>query len=123
MKAGTGNMNSLSRSGGPMLAKNPVIKSKKLTSFAKGKPCTIRIPGVCESRRNTTVACHLNSNYKGTGNKSPDLLTVIGCSKCHAWIDREYAGKVSKAQRDSEVLRAFKETLMEYVKAGLITIK
>lgn len=106
-----------------MYSKTPTIKSKKLTRFAEGKPCTIRIPGVCEPSRDTTVACHLNSNYKGTGNKSPDLLTVIGCYKCHAWIDGGYVGKASKAERDSEVLRAFKETLMEYYKAGLIKVQ
>lgn len=107
-----------------MLTKNPKIVSKKIRDFAKGKPCTLRIPGVCKGRQYTTVACHVNSNYKGVANKSPDMFTVIGCAHCHRFIDEDFwKHDYTKEQRDAELLRALMESQMEYVKAGLIEIK
>lgn len=105
-----------------MLTKPVPVISKKIRRFARGRPCALRIPGVCSDNGANTCACHVNSNRKGTGNKSPDLFTVIGCPSCHRWMDSEWAGKVSKDQRDAEILRAMIETQTLYLQAGLVEV-
>lgn len=57
----------------------------KITQSAKGKDCTIRIPGVCNGNPETVVHCHLNG--AGMGTKHPDLFGARGCSACHDAVD------------------------------------
>ena len=56
---------------------------------ARGEVCQIRIPGVCNHNRETTVLCHANGSAagKGIGMKSADVLGAIGCSACHDVVD------------------------------------
>ena len=56
-----------------------------LRKLARGKPCQIRIPNVCNFNPETTVLCHLNGG--GMGMKQPDLLGAWGCSSCHDVVD------------------------------------
>lgn len=81
---------------------------------AKGENCTLQQPG-CRNNSDYVVGCHLNTIFKGTGLKSPDLFIVYGCDKCHAKLD---AFQVSKADQ----LRALMITQMKLVEKGLITI-
>lgn len=61
----------------------------KITEFARDRECTIRIPGICNHRRETSVWCHLggSASGRGYGLKAPDLLGAIGCSDCHDAVD------------------------------------
>jgi len=56
-----------------------------LRKEAKGRECTIRIPGVCNWDNSTSVLCHLNG--AGMALKEHDLHAAIGCSKCHDCVD------------------------------------
>lgn len=56
-----------------------------LRKLAKGKPCMVRIPGVCNHNPETTVLAHLNGG--GMGMKQQDLLGAWCCSNCHDVID------------------------------------
>lgn len=90
------------------------IECKKWTQAAKGQPCTLKIPGVCNYTPETTVPCHLQSDIKGTGYKSDDF-TVDGCSACHAAIDGDW-GRITKDLFDTEdklffMLRALQLTI------------
>ena len=59
-----------------------------LRSYAKGKPCMIRIAGVCNFNSETTVLAHIRMpGISGTGKKAPDLLGSWACSDCHAYVD------------------------------------
>ena len=65
-------------------------QKSKLKNEAKGRECTIRIPGVCSGNRETVVLCHLNNKRLfgvGTGQKVPDLFGAWGCSACHDVVD------------------------------------
>jgi len=62
------------------------LRSKKILDSARGEPCQIRIPGVCNRNLETTVACHLNGS--GIGTKHSDIFVAYGCSACHDEIDR-----------------------------------
>lgn len=56
-----------------------------LRKEAKGRDCTIRIPGVCNRNPETSVLCHLSG--AGMARKSDDRQAAIGCSDCHRCVD------------------------------------
>ena len=59
-----------------------------LRAYAKGKPCMIRIPGICNQNPETVVLCHLRMpGITGTAQKSPDPLGAWGCSDCHSYCE------------------------------------
>lgn len=57
-------------------------------NLARGKPCQIRLVGICNGDNSTTVLCHFRlMGLSGMGMKSPDWLGAWGCSACHAYVD------------------------------------
>jgi hypothetical protein len=59
-----------------------------LRNLARGMPCMIRMPGVCNGNPETTVLCHLRmSGISGMSMKANDLLGAWGCSACHRYVD------------------------------------
>lgn len=59
-----------------------------LRALARGKPCMIRVPGVCNHNPDTTVLCHLRmAGVTGMSLKANDLLATWGCSDCHRYCD------------------------------------
>ncbi len=89
------------------------MKSKKIRLSAKNENCSLRISPNCQDGE-TVVFCHLNSNYRGVGMKSPDLFGVYGCYWCHQLLD---SSKVDYYDQ----LRALQETQMKLYDKGLIT--
>lgn len=57
----------------------------KLRKYARGKPCMVRIHGVCNYNPETTVLAHLNG--AGVGRKHHDLFGAWCCSDCHDYCD------------------------------------
>lgn len=69
---------------------------KNLRKLAKGKPCMVRIPGVCNGNPETTVLAHYRlAGISGMGLKPPDLIGAWCCSSCHYVVDGD---KVSEVQ-------------------------
>ena len=64
-----------------------MAKQDKYTKSARGKPCQIRIPGVCKVApdNETTVSCHLNG--AGMATKYSSIHIAYGCDKCHNVVD------------------------------------
>lgn len=65
----------------------PKVRSKKIMSSAKGKPCTIRIasmiPGHACSSDETVNLCHLDkAGGKGMSTKVSHMAGVYGCQHC-----------------------------------------
>lgn len=59
-----------------------------LRNYARGMPCMIRIPNVCNGNPETTCLCHLRmAGISGMGLKANDLLGAWGCSACHRYVD------------------------------------
>lgn len=59
-----------------------------LRDAARGRPCMIRMPGVCNGNPETTVLCHLRmAGITGMSLKANDLLGAWGCSDCHRYVD------------------------------------
>lgn len=94
------------------------VISQKLRDSARGKDCTLRIPGVCNFNPETTVLAHLPCGQKGMGMKGPDLVAVFACSACHDLLDGRTLGEVAA----DDLLRALAETQMTWIAEGHIKI-
>ena len=92
-----------------------MIKSKKIRDSARNESCSLRVHPQCQDDE-TVVFCHLQSNYRGMGFKSPDLFGVYGCAWCHSWLD---SGKVDMHDQ----MRALQETQMKLYEKELIQVK
>lgn len=59
-----------------------------LRNAAKGKPCMVRLPGICNGNPETTVLAHIRiAGTCGVGMKPPDTQATYACSACHDAID------------------------------------
>lgn len=65
------------------------MKQDKLTQAARGRDCTVRLPGICNGNPETVVLAHYRmAGICGTGIKPHNLLGAWACSACHDEIDR-----------------------------------
>ena len=83
-----------------------------LRKLARGKPCMVRLPGICNFDASTTVLAHVRrGGVAGMGQKPPDLCGVWACSACHDVID----GRVKAPDGDceAEVLAGMCRTLAQ----------
>lgn len=98
-------------------------KQDKFTRSAKGKDCTVRVPGVCKTAPNneTTVPAHLNGY--GMGGKHSSIHIAYACAECHAWLDGGYARDSANGQyRDVWHLEAVIRTQQIMIKDGVLEL-
>lgn len=83
-----------------MFPKDTPRRNKRLLDLARGKPCLLQIPGVCNGDPATTVAAHSNQliHGKGRGRKAHDCYVVYACADCHFWFDQGPATKYRKIE-------------------------
>ena len=76
-------------SGATKPRRRPRPKQTKIRASACNQDCTLRFPGVCDFRTDTTVLCHSNllADGKGMGLKAPDTRGAYGCVACHDVLD------------------------------------
>lgn len=61
----------------------------KITDYARGKDCQVRIPGVCNRDPATTVHAHYRmSGLCGMSLKPDDIFGAHACFECHNAVDR-----------------------------------
>lgn len=96
------------------------LVSPKLRESARGRPCTLQLPG-CDGGGETTVLAHLRMyGTAGVAGKPPDLLAVFACAKCHDALD----GRRCNWRPDpGDVLRALIATQSAWIAEGLISVK
>ncbi len=59
-----------------------------LRAEARGRPCMVRLPGICGNRTDTTVLAHLRmAGLTGIGQKADDRHASVCCFECHEAID------------------------------------
>jgi len=69
-----------------------------LRKYAAGKPCMIRIPGVCNRNPETTVLAHFRmTSLSGLGLKAPDCMGSWACSECHLYVDTHHDSETQLA--------------------------
>lgn len=88
-------------------------RNPHLLALARGKPCLLQIPGVCNNDPATTVACHSNASYHGKAGarKADDQHTVWGCYACHCWLD---AGPASHDKKEDAFERAHERQFVQW---------
>lgn len=92
------------------------MAESKLTRAARGQECTLQIHPYCEWDAGTTAPCHLNSEDKGVGNKSPDWWVVDGCATCHAIIDGRHRVDLTEVEILRCVMRGLYRTLRRRIR-------
>ena len=93
-----------------------------LRKEARGRGCTVRIPGVCNFNSETVVLAHIRlQGVSGMGMKSPDLIGAWACSACHDELD----GRTRKSGLSRDELRlahydGMVRTICQLDKEGLV---
>jgi len=95
-------------------------KQDKYTRSARGKPCQVRIPGVCNFNPETTVLAHLNGG--GGGTKHLNIHGAYACSTCHTWLDGGYVKTHARADRDLAHMEAIVRTQIIMVNDGVLIL-
>jgi hypothetical protein len=83
-------------------------KTTAIRQSARDQECTLRFPGICNYRVDTTVLCHKNG--AGMGMKSKDEEGAYGCCDCHRVLD-------GHAPRPPELTRELMLTLFDEANA------
>ncbi len=100
-------------------------KSTPARRAARGRDCTLMIPGVCNRDPATTVLCHSNrlEHGKGMGLKAPDSAACFGCSDCHDVLDgrRPLPGWMTREQLEDTFDRATAITQEQLKQEGITT--
>jgi len=92
-----------------------------LRNEAKGRGCTVRLPGICNHNSETTVLAHIRlSGVSGMGMKADDLLGAWACSGCHDAIDRRFRTDLDRDYVRLAHLEGMVRTIAQLRKEGLI---
>lgn len=88
-------------------------RNQQLLAMANGRPCLLRVPGICRNERKTTVACHSNQSIHGKAGarKADDEYSVWGCAACHRWLD---AGTAPYEEKIAVFARAHHAQVLEW---------
>lgn len=80
----------------------PIFKGVDLRKLARGMPCLLRIPNVCNHDPETTVLAHVRIPGTGMGRKPTDLAGIWCCEACHSCLD----GRVQYANLTRDEIRS-----------------
>jgi hypothetical protein len=98
------------------------MAKRKLRESARGRDCTIRIPGVCNFNPDTVVLCHVGRK-RGIGKKCHDIHAIYACSDCHDVVDgRAQYCKALTEMIPTYTLEALEETQLIMLEEGLIKV-
>lgn len=92
----------------------------KIRKSARGKSCTVRIPGHCNFNPETTVLAHLPGG--GMGRKRHDLHGAYACSGCHDVLDGRKKTDFERGTLTLWHLEAVLETQSILLEEGLIQV-
>ena len=95
----------------------------KIRRSARDEMCALRVPGVCNFNRETTVFAHAPSRSKAMGVKSPDWWGAYACSGCHDFMDgRAISPYADSSDKDGFWLDGIHETLRKLIEKELINV-
>lgn len=92
-----------------------------LRNLARGQPCQVRLPDICNHNPETTVLAHFRmAGIAGMGIKAPDLIGAWACSACHAAIDRQTHTNLDRDYVRLAHLEGMARTINELIRLGKI---
>ena len=98
-----------------------------ITDSARGEDCQIRISGVCNFDRATTVWAHANGSAagKGIGMKSPDLLGAYGCFACHQCVDGQRPPPMGWTRDDVRLAfwQGHARSILKLIEKGIVVLQ
>lgn len=90
-----------------------------LRKLARGRPCMVRYPGICNGNPETTVLAHVRlAGITGVGLKSPDPLASWCCSSCHDAADGRANSDLGLAARTLGLYEGVLRTQAQLIKEG-----
>jgi|GEM_PF-1215044 len=94
----------------------------KITESARGKPCQIRIVGVCSHDESTTVYVHYRRLYlaAGIGLAPSDLFGAYACAACQAAVEGRLKTNMSQGDLDQLHMTGVFRTQHLLLNLGLI---
>lgn len=98
------------------IAKVDAHRNRALLDMARGRPCLLRVPGVCQGGTETTVAAHSNwaCHGKAGARKADDQYSVWACAACHiGWLDQ---GPAPKEEKQTVFMRAHAAQVLEWAR-------
>lgn len=84
--------------------KSEPYRDPVLLEMARGRPCLLMVPAVCNHRTDTTAAAHSNLSIHGKAGarKADDCYSVWACATCHIpWLDQ---GRASAEVKEAAFL-------------------
>ena len=101
------------------------MKLSKLRKAARDQECTVQLYPYCLwGITETTVLAHAPSEFKGTGNKSPDWWGADACSACHDLVDgRRRVPDITAEEIYRAHMRGVFRTLQRRIEGGLIHVE
>lgn len=98
------------------------MSQNRITKAARGRDCTVRIPGVCNGDPETVVLAHYRlAGTCGTGMKPNDLQAAWACSACHDAIDGRTGSSSIRDYRIYHAEGCFR-TIDTLVREGLVKL-
>ena len=95
-----------------------------LRDLARGKPCYLRLPGVCNGNPDTTVLCHRRAyGVAGKDQKPPDTCAFPGCHACHDVYDGRAPSDFDRDFLEAEASRAQNQWLKDLDREGYRLVK
>ncbi len=98
----------------------PRLASRAYLAGAKGQPCSLRIPGVCNNDLSTVVPAHVRDRHAGRGIKASDISIADACSMCHRKFDGQLGAPLSREDWLFYALRGIQETLENRIARGIL---
>jgi hypothetical protein len=93
----------------------------KITRSARGEACSLRVPGVCNFNRETTVFAHAPSRSSGMSKKSENWWGAYACSGCHDFMDgRAISPYLDSSDKPGIWLDGIHETQQKLIAKGLM---
>ena len=94
-----------------------------LREYAKGKPCTVRVPLICNGDPEKTVLAHVRMiDVSGAGIKAADVLAAWACSACHDYVDFRSENDVDYAKRRLLLLEGMVRTQAWLIERGFVLV-
>ena len=95
-----------------------------LRDAARGQPCLVRLPGICNGDEATTVLAHIGiAGTRGMGLKPVDLCGCWACDACHSVIDGRAYSTLSREYIKNCALEGVLRTLTYISTSGTLSVR